>query len=568
MPAAVAANRPKKATKKAAVATKPLMLTDGCFLSSDVPFFLPSQTRRNAENGLVPQSILDQFGPSRFSPHDQGADLSCQATRVLKDVLSVGKWKVGIDEQGKPILFDFTPEILKAIAENFKLAKSRKVDFNLGKTHGDPRTGLIHPDDLISPIDDVATDGQKLWMSSYVSPEQAVYLAKNKSRKVSARVVWNFADGHGNIYPIQLVHVAVTDNPIVSGQGPFIELANDITGTAINPGNGQAVNGGTSQDASRIADASKPAGAAGGDSSGDGGNTAADDDEDSEFATHRDLWNRAFGLLGLPQLPDSVDETTLPLAVDLLLGTIEPDDDGTNDGQKASDAANDPATVGAGIQTLPSLTPAIGANMPAELANNLRILFGDSEMLMKTKLGNGVNLAPDTGATATTGATPAAKPAAAPIATDPATAAVNLSNMIGQMLELQKGQQDTIVALTTQVASLSGAIQAIQTEKKTSAETAYKQKLADLAGALKITAEEVTMFTGIGPATEWNLANLAVLDARQPFASPSRFAKGAATAGAPAVTGVTAEMKPEDILAGANMLLSGFGKKLTELPAA
>jgi len=495
------------------------------FLSGGSPFAVTGSRIGEAH---VPATIIAQFGQSKFDPAIQVADFSSQATRVLKDVLSVGRWKAGIDpETGQSIMLDVTPAMLQQIVENFRLAKSRQVNFNLGKGHGDPKTGLIHSDDLIAEMDDVATDGQSLWTSQYVSPEQAIYLS-NKARKVSVGLRWNWRDGFDNIYPIQLVHVAVTDNPIVAGQGPFVRLANDPNAAA----------------------AAVP---------GDAGPVAGTGDtEDGSFEQHRDLWNRAFAMLGLPPLPDAVDAETLPLAVDLLLGTIEPNENDTTD---PDDPTKQAATTGAGVQTLPALTPAIGANMPAELANTFAVLFGGSAVA-------DVLATTTTPAGAATPAVTAAKPPVASAADPQATAAVNLANMIQQMAERSIKQDETIAAMTTQMANLANTVTALQTEKQANVEAAYKSKLATLATQLKITAEEVTMFTNIGPSIGWNLANLAALDGRPSFASTQRFAKPGASGAAPAVAGVVEEMKSEDILQGVNMLLRPLGKTLKELPAA
>lgn len=165
------------------------------------------------------------FGKSRFSEADQAAEPTKPLTRLVKDVLRVGKWKVGRDAHGKPQLADFSASVLKTIVEQFRAAKARGVTFNLCNTHGDRQTREVHPEDLIAPIDELAFDGTTLWASFYVTPEQAVYLS-NPARKVSAGLRENWQDGYGNEYPLQLVHVAVCDQPAVAGQGEFIALAN------------------------------------------------------------------------------------------------------------------------------------------------------------------------------------------------------------------------------------------------------------------------------------------------------------------------------------------------------
>jgi len=194
----------------------------------DVAYFGPTEggwIRLGHEKPARPVP-MELFGPPKFSPDDQAAHPDQPMTRVVKDVLPVGRWKFGRDRRTGNVRFgNVTPDMLTTLASQFRLAQSRGVALNLGKTHGDLMTGLIHPDDLIAPIDEAVTDGHCLWIACYVTPEQAAYLC-NPARKVSAGLRWNWSDGQGHVYPIQMVHVAVTDQPVVSGQGAFVALAN------------------------------------------------------------------------------------------------------------------------------------------------------------------------------------------------------------------------------------------------------------------------------------------------------------------------------------------------------
>lgn len=176
-------------------------------------------------HGQTPPALPAAFGPPKFSREEQAANPDQPMTRLVKDVLRAGKWKVAEDEIGNPILWNVGKKTLQKIAENFRRAQHRGVAMNLGKGHGDPVTRLIHPDDMIAPIDAVAIEGESLWLSVYVTPEQARYLA-NPAMKVSPGVFDNWRDGQGNLYPTQLIHVAVTDSPVVTGQGPFVALSN------------------------------------------------------------------------------------------------------------------------------------------------------------------------------------------------------------------------------------------------------------------------------------------------------------------------------------------------------
>jgi len=165
------------------------------------------------------------FGECRFTAEDQNANPTEPRTRIVKDVLRVGKWKVGRDAHGRSLFHDFTAEFIKGLVEQFTLAKSRGVAFNLCNTHD----GREDADKQIAVIDDLKFDGETLWASFYVTPEQSLYLS-NPARKVSVGVAKDWEDGQGNKYPFQLEHIAVVGNPVVSGQGRFLLLSNDAEG--------------------------------------------------------------------------------------------------------------------------------------------------------------------------------------------------------------------------------------------------------------------------------------------------------------------------------------------------
>lgn len=165
------------------------------------------------------------FGPP--SPSQDSIDAG-KTERVLKDVLKVGRWKTGYDEAGRPEFWDVSPATLENIAKDFHAMKAAGVGSNLGKGHGDDNL-IIASDDLIAPIADIKIANNTLWIACYVTPEEKQYL-RNPARKVSVGVVPNWQDGRGKTYSMALVHVAVTDRPVVAGQGPFLALADSVTG--------------------------------------------------------------------------------------------------------------------------------------------------------------------------------------------------------------------------------------------------------------------------------------------------------------------------------------------------
>lgn len=172
-----------------------------------------------------PPTVPREFGPSIYTAQQQAANPHLPMTRVIKDVLPVGRVKVGTNGDGSPEFWDVTPQVLAQIASAHERSFARGVAMNLTKSHGDLRTGIVPTDELIAPIHEAIVSCGVLWVSCYVTPEQARYL-QNPACKVSPGIWPNWSDGFGNVYPIRMLHVAVVDNPAVPGQGRFIAMAN------------------------------------------------------------------------------------------------------------------------------------------------------------------------------------------------------------------------------------------------------------------------------------------------------------------------------------------------------
>lgn len=169
----------------------------------------------------MPVPTPPDFGPSKFTKEDQAANPNMPMTRVIKDVLRLGRWKEGFDESGQPVFGDYTPQELQTILNNARLMMASGHAINYGKSHGDEQL-IIPTDELISPIDDIRLDNGVIWTATYVTPEQAIYLS-NPARKVSAGLYRNYVAGNGTRYNGRtMLHVAVTDRPVVDRQGPFI----------------------------------------------------------------------------------------------------------------------------------------------------------------------------------------------------------------------------------------------------------------------------------------------------------------------------------------------------------
>lgn len=167
------------------------------------------------------------FGPAKFSPEEQAANPGKPMTRLIKDVLRQGSWKEGFDEFGRPVFGEYTPDELGIIFNNALAMMKAGDPINLGKSHGDEQL-IIPTDELISPVDDIRLHNDVIWVSTYVTPDQAAYL-QNPACKVSAGLFPDYTAGNGAVYKGRtMLHVAVTDRPVVGGQGPFIALSNYV----------------------------------------------------------------------------------------------------------------------------------------------------------------------------------------------------------------------------------------------------------------------------------------------------------------------------------------------------
>lgn len=266
--------------------------------------WLPSGTGR----GLP---LLPKLLPPRFTAAEQLAEPDQPRTRLVKDVLRTGRWKVGVNADGSPRWWIVTAETLRQIEQTFDAARAAGNEFNLCWGHGNPETRVVDSRDTIAPLDQVFLAGETLWAAVYVDAHTAADLRK-AARKVSVRVVERWMDGAGNSYAMALLHVAVVDLPVMTGQGPFLDLANSTSTRK----------------------------------------TVMD------FQTQRQLWDRALTALGL-SLPDTVTEDTLPAVVEALLTSLDAPEE-----QESEPATGD-------TETLPALTPAAGANFPADLGHLL-----------------------------------------------------------------------------------------------------------------------------------------------------------------------------------------------------
>jgi len=231
-----------------------------------------------------------------------------------KDVLRTGRWLVS-DDKGEPVWWEVKPETLHLIASEFNRAKGLGVRFNVCWDHGDTKTGVVSSKNLISQIDKAWVKGERLWIASWIPRKVATSLRTNRALKVSARVKANYTDGAGRHYPVMLLHVGVVDRPVISDQGPWIQLAQ-----------GQASKGGKNMDFEKV-----------------------------KTVINKLLEQAELGI----QIPDSADESNINLFLDMILGMMgastteeeptegeptEPVDESLSDDSAASGSGEDPKT--------------------------------------------------------------------------------------------------------------------------------------------------------------------------------------------------------------------------------
>lgn len=176
-----------------------------------------------------PVAKFPQLGPAIFTEEDQKKNPEKQMTRLVKDVLRVGRWKVGFQKDEKsewvPVYWNVTEDTLDEIVDNFHLQLQNGVTHPLCWGHVTNGKPDIDARETISQVDDLFHENGTLYMTSYVSRPQATIL-QNQKRQVSIGADSDIEDGEGRIYPGEsLVHVAVVEHPVVPGQGEFIQLS-------------------------------------------------------------------------------------------------------------------------------------------------------------------------------------------------------------------------------------------------------------------------------------------------------------------------------------------------------
>lgn len=144
------------------------------------------------------------FGPSHYTLAQQAANPDQPMTRVVKDILLVGRWNIDGPDGGE--FWTADQATLVQLARSFAAKQDAGHSTNLTLSHGDENMD-IETDDLVAPIDAVRADGDTLWMALYVTPRQAKFLT-NPAIKVSVGTINDYEDG-GNKFVVDATGVTV-----------------------------------------------------------------------------------------------------------------------------------------------------------------------------------------------------------------------------------------------------------------------------------------------------------------------------------------------------------------------
>lgn len=237
--------------------------------------------------------------------------------RIVKDVLRVGTWKWSGGEAS------FKAEDLAAIAESFAAQKTARILRPLQWDHSDPETNHASTDQVVTYLSDAWVEGETLWVAAYVTPEEAETLTGD-DWPVSVHVVWNSQDQLGQTWPLQLLHVAIVDQPSMPGQARFAALAAGLPKE----------------------------------------NTL---DLEKMIAAFNKLLN---AIKKGAKLPEGIDENTFPIALDMAVAMItgEAPEEEKPEGEEGDDASGAPvppedAALGARLRRLEKQNAVLGAQL-------------------------------------------------------------------------------------------------------------------------------------------------------------------------------------------------------------
>lgn len=135
-----------------------------------------------------------------------------QPGRLRKDILRVGRWRVGDD------YWNVTPDTLRQLKQNFDSGQANGLDCPVVWNHSEDAR------DRCGKVLSLDIEGDELFAVFDVSDPANVGQIK-ESGGVSVQVREPFIDGIGNEYPLMLTHLGIVNHPVVPGQGRFRELS-------------------------------------------------------------------------------------------------------------------------------------------------------------------------------------------------------------------------------------------------------------------------------------------------------------------------------------------------------
>lgn len=149
--------------------------------------------------------------------------------RLVKDLLRVGNWPVGVKENGEIDYWDVTPDVISDVERVFSKQFGEGQKRPLQWKHADLSKGVVNVDarEVVDYWDSVFAEGDTLWGVVYASEKDAEELTR-VNRPVSVAID---RGGQiltpGTVEPVKnaLIHVALVDQGAMPGQGPFVQMA-------------------------------------------------------------------------------------------------------------------------------------------------------------------------------------------------------------------------------------------------------------------------------------------------------------------------------------------------------
>lgn len=126
-----------------------------------------------------------------------------------------------------PFWWEVSPDMLNAYVDNFyKIQADPKArrDFCFVYGHGDPMTGHVAVSNVIAPFVDLEVVGDTLYASAYLTPQQIAALREPGKGNVSVRAANPYVcPTTAAQYSGMILHAAVVDQPVLGGQGGWVE---------------------------------------------------------------------------------------------------------------------------------------------------------------------------------------------------------------------------------------------------------------------------------------------------------------------------------------------------------